>query len=152
MKPKHQRLVFILVSLAVFGVAVALVLQALSTRIVFFYSPAEIATLPEASRSANIRVGGLVAEGSSSEDHGTHSFTLTDKTADLRVHFTGPLPALFREGQGIVAEGRLAENGEFAARNVLAKHDENYMPPEVAKALKRQGHWKTDYGTQSEQN
>lgn len=151
MKAKHQRLVFILVSLAVFAVAVALVLQALNSRIVFFYSPAEIAALPEASRNVSMRVGGLVQPGSTIDEQGLHSFTLTDHRADLRVHFSGPLPALFREGQGIVAEGKLAASGEFEARTVLAKHDENYMPPEVAKALKRQGHWKTNYGTANEQ-
>ncbi len=145
MKPKSQRLVFLLVSLGVFGIAVALVLQALSSQIVFFYSPAEIDALPAASRTQAMRVGGLVVEGSAKEQDGIHRFTLTDHRAELEVHFTGPLPALFREGQGIVAEGRLQPDGQFAATTVLAKHDENYMPPEVAKALKRQGHWKTNY-------
>ena len=145
MKPKHQRLLYVVITLAVLALAVALVLRALRDEITFFYSPSEIANLAPDAKARPMRMGGLVVMGSLKQDGSTHRFTLTDNAATIDVSFDGILPALFREGQGIVAEGRLAADGSFAARTVLAKHDENYMPPEVAKKLKAEGHWKTDY-------
>jgi cytochrome c-type biogenesis protein CcmE len=142
MKPKHQRLLYVLITLGVLAVALTLVLRALDSQITFFYSPSEIAALSAEERDRSIRLGGLVVEGSTEHEGNTHRFTLTDGGAEMLVVFEGILPALFREGQGIVAEGRVQADGTFAARTVLAKHDENYMPPEVAKKLKEQGHWK----------
>ncbi len=142
MKPKHQRLLYAFITLGVLAVAVTLVLRALDSQITFFYSPSEISALTAQERTRPIRLGGLVVEGSSSHEGNTHRVVLTDGAAEMEVVFEGILPALFREGQGIVAEGRMQEDGRFAARTVLAKHDENYMPPEVAKKLKNQGHWK----------
>lgn len=142
MKPKHQRLLYIVITLAVLALALTMVLRALEDEITFFYSPSEIADLDEEARAKSIRLGGLVVDGSLKENGSHFSFMLTDGTASTEVVFSGILPALFREGQGIVAEGHVQTDGTFVARTVLAKHDENYMPPEVAKKLKAQGHWK----------
>ncbi len=141
MTRKQRRTLLILAGLAVCGVASALVLSALSSRIVFFHSPAEVKA-QNVSPGTRFRLGGLVAEGSvERRSDGRVSFAVTDGTATMPVVYAGILPDLFREGQGVVAEGRLIEDGSFAADSVLAKHDENYMPPEVAEALKKQGHW-----------
>jgi len=142
MKAKHRRLYFLVFALVVLGGATALVLAALEDNIVFFHSPTEIAEnkLPT---GRNMRVGGLVVEDSVRrlDDGLTFAFEVTDMQHKLPVVFKGVLPDLFREGQGVVAEGTLRPDGVFAAREVLAKHDENYMPPEVADALKKSGHW-----------
>jgi len=141
MTPKRKRLWLVVGSLAVLGCAATLVLTALNDNIVFFYSPTQIAEkkIPPERR---FRMGGLVEAGSvkKSADGQTTSFTDTHKT--VAVVYRGLLPDLFREGQGVVAEGSLGADGVFAAREVLAKHDENYMPPEVAKAIKDAGQWK----------
>lgn len=122
------------------SVAVALVLTAFEENLVFFYGPADIAAqAPPPGRA--IRVGGLVEAGSVVHEGATVRFTVTDGAAALPVVYQGILPDLFREGQGVVAEGALGADGVFAAREVLAKHDENYMPPEVADTLKKSGHW-----------
>lgn len=137
-------------ALLVLGIAVALVLNALRDSIVFFSTPAMVAEkqIPAGKR---FRLGGLVQPGSLQRgDHLVVSFKIADGSATLPVTYQGILPDLFREGQGVVAEGALDSAGVFKADTVLAKHDETYMPKEVADALKKQGHWKDDYGTKSD--
>jgi cytochrome c-type biogenesis protein CcmE len=141
MKPKRRRLTFVLIGMGLLGAAAALVLAAFRDSIVFFYSPTEIhaKALPAEQR---IRVGGLVEEGSLEKiaGGGIVTFRITDLAETINVTYTGILPDLFREGQGVVAQGRFQE-GVLKADEVLAKHDENYMPPEVADALKKSGQW-----------
>ena len=144
MTRKQRRGVLIGTCLAVLGVAVGLVLFALRDSIVFFYTPSEVAE-KHLETGQRFRLGGLVEDGSVKRGEGTTvSFVDTDKRSTLPVTFTGVLPDLFREGQGVVAEGVLNSDGVFRADSVLAKHDENYMPPEVAKKLKEQGVWRGD--------
>jgi len=142
MKRKHRRLVFIVSGMLGLGVAVGLVLSAFEENLVFFYSPTDLVEkdLPDGRR---FRLGGLVEEGSVNRlsDGLTVEFVVTDLSATVPVSFHGPLPDLFREGQGVVAEGVLSAGGVFEADSVLAKHDENYMPPGVAEALKKSGQW-----------
>lgn len=146
MTRKQRRGILIVSGLAVCGVAVALVLAALRSEIMFFHSPAEVQA-QKITPGTRFRLGGLVVEGSieRQNDGGVH-FVVTDGTAKVPVVYAGILPDLFREGQGVVTEGRLTANGSFAADSVLAKHDENYMPSEVADALKKQGHWQAQAG------
>jgi cytochrome c-type biogenesis protein CcmE len=142
MTRKQRRATFIGLGVGILGVAVLLVAYALRDTIVFFHTPTEVETkqIPAGKR---IRLGGLVAEGSLKRGEGlTIGFVITDTVKTIPVSYTGILPDLFREGQGVVAEGKLDAAGRFLADSVLAKHDENYMPPEVAKALKQQGVWK----------
>jgi cytochrome c-type biogenesis protein CcmE len=144
MTRKQRRAVLIAVGVGILSVAVFLVLFALRDTIVFFHTPKEVAEkhIPAGKR---IRLGGLVAEGSLKRGAGTTvEFTITDTAKSIPVSYTGILPDLFREGQGVVAEGKLDGSGRFLADTVLAKHDETYMPPEVAKALKEQGVWQGD--------
>jgi cytochrome c-type biogenesis protein CcmE len=144
MTRKQRRGVLIGTCLAVLGVAVGLVLYAMRDSIVFFYSPSEVAKM-QIGPDQRIRLGGLVETGSVERGEGaTVRFAITDRAKTLKVTYTGVLPDLFREGQGVVAEGTLQPDGTFRADNVLAKHDENYMPPEVAKKLKEQGVWRGD--------
>ena len=144
MTRKQRRGVLIGTCLAVLGVAVGLVLFALRDSIVFFYTPSEVAE-KHLETGQRFRLGGLVEDGSVKRGEGTTvSFVITDKRSTLPVTYTGVLPDLFREGQGVVAEGMLTAGGVFHADSVLAKHDENYMPPEVAKKLKEQGVWRGD--------
>jgi cytochrome c-type biogenesis protein CcmE len=143
MKPKRKRLWLLVASLSVLGAAAALVLTALNDNIVFFYSPTQVAEKkPPPER--RFRLGGLVEQGSvkKSSDGQVITFKVTDLQRTLDVTYRGQLPDLFREGQGVIAEGTLGADGVFVAREVLAKHDENYMPPEVAKALRESGQWK----------
>jgi cytochrome c-type biogenesis protein CcmE len=141
MTPKRKRLWMLMGSLSVLGVAAALVLVSLSDNIVFFYSPTQIAEKnPPADR--RFRLGGLVEAGSLKKQGEEVRFRVTDTHKTVDVVYRGLLPDLFREGQGVVAEGALNGSGVFVAREVLAKHDETYMPPEVAKALKEAGRWK----------
>ena len=140
MSPKVKRLSVIAAIAALLGIAVMLVLGALRENIVFFYSPTDIKTSSKISGQP-LRLGGLVKEGSVTIDGMQSIFTVTDGTADVTVRYDNALPSLFREGQGVVAEG-LMDNGKFIATNVLAKHDENYMPAEVAEKLKSTGVWK----------
>src|SRR5664279_331199 len=146
MTRRQRRLTMIGGSLAVLAVAAALVLNAMRDSIVFFSTPAAVAEkhIPAGKR---FRLGGLVQPGSlvRGEDLAVR-FLVADDSATLPVSFKGILPDLFREGQGIVAEGALDTSGVFRADTVLAKHDETYMPKDVADALKKQGHWKDDYG------
>ena len=135
MKPRHKRLAFVAAAVAAVGVAVALVLDAFQSNLVFFYSPSQVAA-NEAPLERTFRVGGMVEAGTVRRDGTRVSFIVTDTAKSIPVHYEGILPDLFKEGKGVVAQGRL-ENGVFVAREVLAKHDENYMPPEAAEALKR---------------
>ena len=140
MSPKAKRLLVVVAITALLGIAVILVLGALRENIVFFYTPTDIATSGTKSGQP-LRLGGLVKEGSVTIDGLQSVFTVTDGTAEVTVLYDNALPSLFREGQGVVAEG-LMDNGKFIATNVLAKHDENYMPAEVAEKLKSTGVWK----------
>ncbi len=143
MKRKHRRLAFVVAGMVLLGAAAALVLSAFEENLVFFYSPSDLVakSVPDGRR---FRVGGLVEEGSVKRlaDGLTVEFVVTDLVETVPVSYRGPLPDLFREGQGVVAEGVLTAGGVFRADGVLAKHDENYMPPEVAEALKKSGQWK----------
>ncbi len=140
MKRKHKRLIFVAIGLLILGIAAALMLTAFEDSIVFFRSPTEIIEQPVLA-SQRLRVGGLVEEGSVERSgDGEVRFRVTDLENAIPIRYRGILPDLFREGQGVVAEGRV-EDGVFVADEILAKHDENYMPPEVADALKRSGKW-----------
>jgi cytochrome c-type biogenesis protein CcmE len=144
MTRKQRRAILIGTCLGVLALAVSLVLMALRDSIVFFYTPTEVAE-KHLDTGQRFRLGGLVENGSLKRGEGTTvSFVVTDKRATLPVTYTGVLPDLFREGQGVVAEGMLTSEGVFHADSVLAKHDEKYMPPEVAKKLKEQGVWRGD--------
>jgi cytochrome c-type biogenesis protein CcmE len=146
MTRKKRRLLTIGASGALLAVSAALVLFALREQIVFFYSPTDVAEKAPAA-GTRLRLGGLVVEGSvQREADGSVRFAITDTANSMPVAFSGILPDLFREGQGIVAEGTLTETGGLSAESVLAKHDENYMPREVAEALKAQGVWQGGEG------
>jgi cytochrome c-type biogenesis protein CcmE len=150
MTRKQRRAVLIAVGVGILGVAVFLVLFALRDTIVFFHTPKEVAEKHVAA-GKRIRLGGLVEEGSLKRGLGASvEFAITDTVKSITVSYTGILPDLFREGQGVVAEGKLDTNGKFLADTILAKHDETYMPPEVAKALKEQGVWQGDAKKKSE--
>ena len=140
MTRKGKRLTLIAGAMAIFGVAAGLMLFALRDNIVFFYTPSELAKKQTVS-GARLRIGGLVKEGTVVKNGQDVRFTVTDKTSDLTVSYTGLLPDLFREGQGVVVDGVLQPDGAFRADSVLAKHDERYMPRDVADALKKQGVW-----------
>lgn len=140
-KRKHQRLAFVGLGLAVLGIAAAIVLTQIGDHLVFFQSPSDLAAKPELTAGRRLRLGGLVQEGSvERQDGGVVQFRITDLAQDVPVTYKGILPDLFREGQGVVVEGRM-KDGLFVADQVLAKHDETYMPPEVADALKQSGQW-----------
>ena len=146
MTRKQRRSVLIGLSLLVLALAAGLVLTALEDSIVFFYSPSDVVE-KNIGPGERFRLGGLVEEGSVVRGQGTRvNFAVTDTNRTLKVAFDGVLPDLFREGQGVVTEGVLIQDGTFVADSVLAKHDESYMPPEVADALKRQGVWKGSQG------
>lgn len=140
MTRKQRRLVLIGLTLAILGLAAALALSALRDTIVFFHSPSEIVE-KKIEPGTRIRIGGLVKEGSIRRSGLEARFEVTDGAANLPVIYVGVLPDLFREGQGVVAEGALQPGGTFRADTVLARHDENYMPKEVADALKAKGLW-----------
>jgi len=141
MRRRNRRLLLAISCVVLAGGAATLALWALRSTATYFYSPSDLAALAT-KPSGDIRVGGLVERGSVSRT-GAQSieFKVTDLKSELAVRFSGVVPSLFREGQGVVAEGRLARNGKFVAHTILAKHDETYMPPEVAKALKERGLW-----------
>lgn len=136
MKPRHKRALAVLAGVTTLGVATALVLNAFQSNLVFFFSPTQVAA-KEAPRDRAFRVGGLVETGSLQRDTNglTVRFTVTDTAKTVPVTYTGMLPDLFQEGKGVVAQGKLGSDGVFMADQVLAKHDENYMPPEAAEAL-----------------
>ena len=137
MKPRHKRALAIACGLAALGVASALVLNAFNSNLVFFFSPSQVAA-KEAPQDRSFRIGGLVEEGSIQRESQGLSirFVVTDLAHKIPVTYTGLLPDLFKEGKGVVAQGKLGDDGVFRAEQVLAKHDENYMPPEAAAALK----------------
>ena len=136
MKTRHKRIALILGGLVVLGLVVALVLNAFQSNLVFFFSPTQVAA-GEAPKGQAFRIGGMVKEGSIQRepDGVTLRFVITDTEKDMSVAYKGILPDLFKEGKGAVAEGKLDANGLFVASTVLAKHDENYMPPEAAQAV-----------------
>lgn len=137
---RKKRLTLIILMVAGIAVGVGFALKALNENIMFFFSPADIQA-GKAPANKDFRVGGLVVEGTVKRpgEGLTVEFNLTDNDSVVKVKYTGILPDLFREGQGIIANGRLNDNGEFIASEVLAKHDENYMPPEVMDAMKKSG-------------
>jgi len=141
LKPRTKRAAAIAAGLAALGVAVALVLNAFNSNLVFFFTPSQVAS-HEAPSGRTFRIGGLVEAGSVVHDKDalTVHFRVTDTAQTIPVVYTGILPDLFREGKGVVAQGRLESDGTFRATEVLAKHDENYMPPEAAEALRKAGH------------
>ena len=138
MKPRHKRMALIGGIVAAVGVAAALVLNAFQSNLVFFYSPSQVAA-KEAPQGRTFRIGGLVQQGSVKRDGTEVQFAVTDTAQTIAVRYQGILPDLFKEGNGVVAQGQLRDDGVFVAREVLAKHDENYMPPEASEALKRAG-------------
>jgi cytochrome c-type biogenesis protein CcmE len=144
MTAKSKRLVIIACIAALLGIAVMLVLGALRDNIVFFYTPSEISQ-SKLTSGQSLRLGGLVKDGSVEIEGMQSVFIVTDGTVDITVKYDNALPSLFREGQGVVTEGQI-EDGVFIAQNVLAKHDENYMPAEVAEKLKEQGVWQDGSG------
>ncbi len=147
MTRKQKRVSMILAGLAVLGLAAGLVLFALKDTIVFFYTPSEISE--KAVRPGQrLRLGGLVEEGSWNKDGTMNRFIVTDRIKTLAVIYNGQLPDLFREGQGVVAEGVIDASGTFLADTVLAKHDENYMPKDLADKLKEKGVWQEGQGVQ----
>jgi cytochrome c-type biogenesis protein CcmE len=141
MKARHRRAAFIAIGVAALAIAVGLVLKAFNSNIVFFYTPTQVAA-KEAPLDRSFRIGGLVEVNSIQRqpDGVTVSFVVTDTAKSIPVSYRGILPDLFKEGKGVVAQGKLGSNGVFSASEVLAKHDENYMPPEAAEALKKAGH------------
>lgn len=141
MKRKHRRLMVVLTSLGLLGAAAALVLTAVEDSLVFFYTPSDLAERSSPPET-QFRLGGLVEEGSVRQDGATTHFRVTDLNEAIPASYTGVLPDLFREGQGVVADGSLTADGTFVANEVLAKHDETYMPKEVADALRESGQWK----------
>jgi cytochrome c-type biogenesis protein CcmE len=145
MTRKRRRLVLIGSALAVFGIAVGLVLNAMRDSIVFFSTPSEVAE-KHVTAGKRFRLGGMVVPGSVTRGDSLQvGFVVTDGNTKIPVSYRGALPDLFREGQGVVTEGKLDVGGTFIADTVLAKHDETYMPKDVADALKKQGHWKDEY-------
>ena len=136
MKSRHKRLILIIVGLGFLGVASSLILSAFQENLVFFFSPSDVVA-DKAPRDRAFRVGGVVEEGSVKRDGVMVSFKVTDTAQTIPVVFQGILPDLFREGKGVVAQGKLGADGVFRASEVLAKHDENYMPPEAAHAVEQ---------------
>ena len=136
MKPRHKRIAWIAVGVAALGIATALVLSAFNKNLVFFFTPSQVAA-NEAPLGRTFRIGGMVVPGSLKREGVEVRFAVTDTAKTIPVVYRGQLPDLFREGKGVVAQGHLAPDGTFTAREVLAKHDENYMPPDAAHALEQ---------------
>ena len=136
MKPRHKRIAAIVIGVAALGSVTALVLMAFQENLVFFFTPTEVAA-NKAPQGRTFRIGGMVEKGSVKREGVDVRFVVTDTAKTLPVVYKGPLPDLFREGKGVVAQGQLGADGVFRASEVLAKHDENYMPPEAAEAVKR---------------
>lgn len=134
MKPRHQRFLFITAGVALLAIAGMFVLNAFQSNLVFFFTPTQVSN-GEAPKERAFRVGGMVKEGSLKKDGENVQFVVTDFAHDVPVSYKGMLPDLFKEGKGVVAQGKLLEANQFAASEVLAKHDENYMPPEAKHAL-----------------
>jgi cytochrome c-type biogenesis protein CcmE len=140
---KQKRLAIIAGVGLVLALALGLILTALSSQMVFFYTPSEAVARHVAVGQA-IRLGGVVKDGSWTHDGNRNSFVLSDGKGEVTAYYSGILPDLFREGQGVVAEGSMAGDGTFRATNVLAKHDENYIPKEIVDDLKKRGEWRPD--------
>ena len=136
MKPRHKRMAAIALGVVALGAAAALVLAAFQKNLVFFFTPSQVAA-NEAPQGRSFRIGGMVVPGSLKREGVDVEFTVTDTAKSMRVTYRGQLPDLFREGKGVVAQGQLGADGVFRASEVLAKHDENYMPPEAADAVKK---------------
>ena len=136
MKPRHKRIAAIAAGVVALGIATALVLMAFQKNLVFFFTPSQVAA-NEAPQGKTFRIGGMVLEGSVKRDGVDVHFVVTDTAKTIPVVYRGALPDLFREGKGVVAQGQLGADGVFRAREVLAKHDENYMPPEAAHAVEQ---------------
>ena len=136
MKPRHRRVALIVAGVAVLGIATALILSAFQKNLVYFYSPSQVVA-NEAPSDRLFRVGGLVEAGSLKREGVRVTFRVTDTAKTITVSYDGILPDLFREGKGVVAQGRMEQGGVFHASEVLAKHDENYMPPDAAHALEQ---------------
>lgn len=134
MKPRYKRAAIIVGGLATIGVAAVLILNAFQSNLVFFFTPSQIEA-GEAPKGRTFRVGGMVKEGSVHRNNLTVDFVVTDTVKEVPVSYTGILPDLFREGKGVVAQGKVGADGRFVASEVLAKHDENYMPPEAQHAV-----------------
>jgi cytochrome c-type biogenesis protein CcmE len=135
-KPRHKRIAAIVVGLVALGVATALVLTAFQENLVFFFTPSQVAA-NEAPPGRTFRIGGMVEKGSVKRDGIDVRFVVTDTAKSIPVVYSGALPDLFKEGKGVVAQGQIGADGVFQAREVLAKHDENYMPPEAAHAVQK---------------
>ena len=140
---KQKRLMIIAGIGAVLAIALALILTAISSQVVYFYTPSE-ALAKHVPVGQFFRIGGLVKDGSWQKDGENNTFVLSDGKGAITAHFTGILPDLFREGQGIVAEGSMGPDGSFQATNVLAKHDENYIPKQLVDEMKKRGDWRPD--------
>ncbi len=140
MKPKTQRLIFIIIGMAAMLASAFFILNNFRDNLVFFYTPTQLLDkkFPD---NKTIRIGGLVEDGSINKNEDITNFTLTDTNNSIKVYYKGILPPLFRSKQGIVAHGHMASDGKFIADNLLTKHDEKYMPLEVAEALKKSGNW-----------
>lgn len=134
MKARHKRAAFIVAAMAAIGLAAYFVLNAFQSNLVFFFSPSQVVA-GEAPSNRTFRIGGMVKEGSIKRDNLTVTFDVTDTVKSVPVSYTGILPDLFREGKGVVAQGKIQDDGKFSASEVLAKHDENYMPPEAQHAV-----------------
>ena len=154
MKPKHRRMRFLLCCLVLMAAGIAGILSAFSDNLVFFYTPTQLAAKlaePDFDRARSMRIGGIVKQASVKNlKEGGIRFTITDLNNERDVLYKGMVPSLFREGQGVVAQGALDDKGVVLAENILAKHDENYMPREVVDALKASGRWKEDGGYQKQ--
>lgn len=147
MKPKHQRLIFVIISMVFLCVGTLLTMSAFRSNLIFFYSPSDLQkriTEQKPRENETLRIGGLVKSGSIKTNDDNVDFVITDGKADIEVSYKGIVPNLFREGQGCIAEGSLSADGKFVAQRILAKHDEKYMPKEVVDALKRSGEWRGD--------
>lgn len=136
MKPRYKRAAIVLGGLVALGLAATLVLSAFQSNLVFFFTPSQVAG-GEAPKDRTFRVGGMVKAGSVKRNSMTIDFVVTDTAREVPVSYTGILPDLFREGKGVVAQGKLGADGRFVASEVLAKHDENYMPPEAQHAVEQ---------------
>ncbi len=145
MKAKHQRLIKVFASLAIMAAAAAAILYSFRDNMVFFYTPSQYASKKQEAKfnaARPVRLGGLVKKGSvENQPNGGLCFAITDMTADMRACYRGLVPSLFREGQGVVAQGMVGDDGVLEASSILAKHDENYMPREVVEELKASGQW-----------
>ena len=136
-KKSKSRILFLIISLSISSLIIFLILKSLEENVVYFFSPSEIYNKPNISLDKKIRVGGLVKENSLLKEDTSIKFIITDLKNEIIVSYEGLLPNLFSEGKGVIAQGRLKDKKYFIAETILAKHDENYMPPEVSKALKK---------------